>query len=284
MSFLGTSRLNTMKPFSLVPTILFATAALVAQPQYYTATATGAQETPPNASTAFGKASIVVSGTTLTVNVVTTTLATTPTAGHIHKGAVGVAGGVIFGFTQTSPTTWSFSGPITVAQIADLNAGLYYVNIHSTAFGAGEIRGQVGPATVPTTYGAGCAGTNTLTPAIGGTAFPMLGSTFSITLANAKANSQALLFLGDSNTSFAGIPLPFALGPIGMNGCTLLCSDFGLNLTSATSATGTASLGLPVPLNLALAGAQFYSQWFPIDPGANPLGIVASNGLSFKLQ
>jgi hypothetical protein len=37
----------------------------------------------------------------------------------------------------------SGSATITDAQAADLLAGLWYINIHSTTFGGGEIRGQV---------------------------------------------------------------------------------------------------------------------------------------------
>jgi hypothetical protein len=68
----------------------------------------------------------------------------TATASHIHKGAVGVSGDVIFGFTPpiTSPISYT-SVALDATQEADLNANLYYVNIHSTAFPAGEIRGQL---------------------------------------------------------------------------------------------------------------------------------------------
>lgn len=68
----------------------------------------------------------------------------TATASHIHKAAVGVPGSVIFGFTPpiTSPINYT-SVALDSTQQADLNANLYYVNIHSAAFPAGEIRGQL---------------------------------------------------------------------------------------------------------------------------------------------
>ena len=68
----------------------------------------------------------------------------TATNSHIHKGAAGVSGGVVFGFTSpiTSPVNYT-SVALDAAQEADLNANLYYVNIHSAAFPGGEIRGQL---------------------------------------------------------------------------------------------------------------------------------------------
>lgn len=38
---------------------------------------------------------------------------------------------------------------ITPAQVAQLKAGLYYVNIHSTTFPGGEVRGQIVDTTPP---------------------------------------------------------------------------------------------------------------------------------------
>ena len=64
-------------------------------------------------------------------------------AAHIHFGAPCVDGGAIrFGFTSAaSPIhqTWALSP----ANVAELNAGNLYVNIHSPSFPNGEIRGQI---------------------------------------------------------------------------------------------------------------------------------------------
>jgi CHRD domain len=68
----------------------------------------------------------------------------TPTAWHIHKGDVGVAGPVVFDFGSSfsTPTTL-ISNALSAEQEADLKAGLYYVNIHSKNAPSGEIRGQI---------------------------------------------------------------------------------------------------------------------------------------------
>ena len=68
----------------------------------------------------------------------------TVTAAHIHKGSVGIAGGVVFPFTApiTSPINYT-SVALDATQEADLNANMYYVNVHSAANPGGEIRGQL---------------------------------------------------------------------------------------------------------------------------------------------
>lgn len=104
----------------------------------------GASETPVNASAATGTATLTFNTTTKIFSVVVNFSGITATAAHIHKGDVGVPGGVIFGFTApiTSPINYT-SAALDATQEADLNANLYYVNIHSAAFGGGEIRGQL---------------------------------------------------------------------------------------------------------------------------------------------
>lgn len=67
-----------------------------------------------------------------------------PTIWHIHKGAVGVAGPVVFDLGTTFVSPFNFSTPaLDATQEADLKAGLYYVNIHSASVPSGEIRGQL---------------------------------------------------------------------------------------------------------------------------------------------
>jgi hypothetical protein len=70
----------------------------------------------------------------------------TGTAAHIHDGAVGVAGGVVVALTESTPGTWSVPATaiaLTDAQIAKLQAGGLYVNVHTTLNPSGEIRGQL---------------------------------------------------------------------------------------------------------------------------------------------
>ena len=109
----------------------------------FKATLTGAQEVPANASTATGSATLVYDSIGKVFSLSVTHTIPNATNGHIHKAPVGVSGGVIFPFASfTSPI--SYTSPVLDAtQQADLKANLYYVNIHTTAFPGGEIRGQL---------------------------------------------------------------------------------------------------------------------------------------------
>jgi hypothetical protein len=73
------------------------------------------------------------------------------TVAHIHKGAPGVAGPPIIDLPAGNPKqeTISLSGE----NVADLLAGLLYVNIHTAPYPNGEIRGQILP-------GGGCFSAN----------------------------------------------------------------------------------------------------------------------------
>ena len=66
------------------------------------------------------------------------------TAAHFHgPAAAGANAGVVvpLGNNPTSPIHGSKT--LTDAQIADLEAGKWYVNVHTAANPGGEIRGQV---------------------------------------------------------------------------------------------------------------------------------------------
>jgi hypothetical protein len=67
------------------------------------------------------------------------------TAAHIHVGAAGIAGPVVVGLT--APNAFGISFGCTVNAAADAiaaNPAAYYVNVHTTDFPAGAIRGQLG--------------------------------------------------------------------------------------------------------------------------------------------
>lgn len=109
----------------------------------FLATLNGASEVPANASTATGTATLTFNTTTKVFTLSVTHNIATPTNGHIHKAAVGVSGPPVFPFaTFTSPISYT-SVALDATQEADLNANLYYVNIHTAAFAGGEIRGQL---------------------------------------------------------------------------------------------------------------------------------------------
>lgn len=65
---------------------------------------------------------------------------------HFHgPAAPGFNAGVALGISVVGDTSGTFNGSSTLSagDAADLLAGLWYINIHSTTFTGGEIRGQV---------------------------------------------------------------------------------------------------------------------------------------------
>jgi hypothetical protein len=131
---------------------VFATAAHADHGYTAVVTLSGANERPtPNASPATGSALITIDtdANTLTYSVTYSGLNNggggTAIAGHIH-GFVDetTAAGVVHGFgTLTSPINgvWNYAE----GQEANILNGLTYVNIHSTTYTGGEIRGQIHP-------------------------------------------------------------------------------------------------------------------------------------------
>ena len=112
---------------------------------------TGLNEVPTNSSTAMGTAVLKFNNTTKVFTITVTHNVSSITAGHIHKGAAGTNGSVVFPFTTlASPISYT-SAALTAEQEADLMANLYYVNLHSSTFAAGEIRGQLLKRTTTTT-------------------------------------------------------------------------------------------------------------------------------------
>jgi hypothetical protein len=112
----------------------------------YSAVLSGSNETPANASTATGGGTFFLSPTTLTTtlklaHVITYSTTLTPTMAHFHKAQPGVGGPIVIPLPLSRPISGTLT--LTQAQAADLIQGLYYVNIHSANFTAGEIRGQI---------------------------------------------------------------------------------------------------------------------------------------------
>ena len=143
----------------LVATASFVSPALGGANEF-AATIDGLQEVPPVVTNGSGNGCFTLnSDNTLSFNIEFSGLTGTETAAHIHGPAPpGANAGVQFGLPTGSPKVGSV-GPLSAQQVSDLQAGLYYVNIHSTTNPGGEIRGQIiagacGPVSVEeTTWG-----------------------------------------------------------------------------------------------------------------------------------
>jgi hypothetical protein len=112
-------------------------------------TATGDQEVPPVTTSGTGTLTGTLNSSTnaLHYDVSWSNLSGTATAAHFHgPAAPGTNSGVVIPFKlNNNGTSGTAIGDTTLtdAQKADLIAGKWYFNVHTTAHGGGEIRGQV---------------------------------------------------------------------------------------------------------------------------------------------
>jgi hypothetical protein len=106
----------------------------------------GYNEVPPVASVASGSATMrmVADDGLLEVTFSATNLAGSMTGAHIHMGGVGENGGVAL---NLNPSGAAFTETYDITGNADLvaamRAGTAYVNVHSSAYPSGELRGQI---------------------------------------------------------------------------------------------------------------------------------------------
>jgi hypothetical protein len=109
----------------------------------YSASLSGTNEAPPVTTSATGGAQFILdpTGTTLRYEAVFTGL--TATSSHIHTGAVGVIGDVLYPLTLIAGGAKGTQA-ITAGDLTTLNAGGFYINAHTAANPGGEIRGQIG--------------------------------------------------------------------------------------------------------------------------------------------
>lgn len=142
-------------------------AATTPAPERWTATLSGANEVPPATTTATGSATFEAVGDTAISYAITATISGV-TMGHIHTGAAGVNGGIMVWLappngTSAQAASGAINGQLSTGRINAswirgvggqaaisldslkklMRTGNAYVNIHTSAFGGGEIRGQV---------------------------------------------------------------------------------------------------------------------------------------------
>lgn len=132
----------------------------------YSTVMTGGNEVPPVVTTGTGTGTVVLNAaqTEISISCAFQNLIGVYSLSHIHgPAAPGVNAGVRWGFIGV-PAGWVFSNAnhdgvltnflvssgITATDVANLNNGLMYFNIHSDFRPGGELRGQLGLAPVPT--------------------------------------------------------------------------------------------------------------------------------------
>ena len=111
-----------------------------------TVTLSGQQEAPPATTGASGHGAIEI-GMDRSVHGTISTSGMAATAAHIHLGGVGVNDPVVIALERASDNEWTVppGSKLTEEQYGAYKADRLYVNVHSTAHPAGEIRAQLQP-------------------------------------------------------------------------------------------------------------------------------------------
>ena len=99
-----------------------------------------------------------------------------------------------------------------------------------------------------------------------------------LTASGLVASEPVFHLLGDSRTGWHSVPLPFDLGGFGAPGCAVLAEPEIVEGIGASDAAGERRFTIRIPDDLALVGATFYHQVLGLAPGANPAGLIVSNG------
>jgi hypothetical protein len=137
-----------MTSTTFVPLVLIATLACAgpACAEKFKATLDGKSEVPATTSSGTGTADIDYDPASkkLTWKLTYSGLTGPATAAHFHGPAEpGKNGGVAVAIPNATSSPAEGSATLTDTQAADLEAGKYYVNVHTAANPGGEIRGQV---------------------------------------------------------------------------------------------------------------------------------------------
>lgn len=114
-------------------------------------TLSGSSEIPAVMTTATGSAALTVDTDTMGIVLNAKTIGLDDaTAAHIHQAFAGDNGPVAVGLTQDAAdaSVWSVTTTLDQDQYDALRAGEFYVNVHSQAYPAGELRGQLVPENI----------------------------------------------------------------------------------------------------------------------------------------
>lgn len=109
----------------------------------FEATLDEAQNVPPTGSPATGTAVLVLNDamTEVAYTVTYSELQGTEVGSHFHNGAPGENGSIMHPLPMGTPKIGIWA--VTIHDVGELFAGRVYVNVHSTLYFAGEIRGDI---------------------------------------------------------------------------------------------------------------------------------------------
>ncbi len=233
----------------------------------------GARETPPNGSAGTATGLITLNADNSVSYAITYSgLSSTVTAAHIHDGISGVPGGIIVALTLAGAGSISgTTAPQTDVTIEKIRTSRAYVNIHTTSFPGGEIRGQTVPSFTP--YGAGCPSSLGFGATLGGSGIPTSNSLISIDVSNGKPFGTGLLFVGFTATDIA-------MG----YGCRLYMTPSPLLTLSMPPLNAAGGVSVPIVLPVASPAISLQLEYAGIDAAVVPAGFYTSNGLTLHID
>ena len=132
----------------LIAALVLAGCASMSGPQPTQVRLTGEQEVPPVKTSGSGTGTITVGDDKSVTAKITTQGVVGAFAAHIHEAPAGSNGPVIVPMEKTGENEWSTKGgaKLTDAQYESYKAGRLYFNVHTPQNKAGEVRGQIQPA------------------------------------------------------------------------------------------------------------------------------------------
>ncbi|HKR65545.1 MAG TPA: CHRD domain-containing protein [Thermoanaerobaculia bacterium] len=128
-----------------------------AQSSTFNVTLLGSNEVPPADPDGTGTATVVIIGTSVNYTITVNNVTAPPIAQHIHQGAAGVNGPIVINLVPFVGSSWVCApgpsspctltgGTTTTPALANAiiaNPAGFYLNVHTTDFPGGAIRGQL---------------------------------------------------------------------------------------------------------------------------------------------
>ncbi len=251
----------------------------------FTVLLSGTNESPAVTTTGTGIGTLALEGSNLTYNVSFSGLSAPATAGHIHAPAAATNNaGVVIPFTVPAATSGTISGTassLTPDLVADIVNGLAYVNIHTTNYPAGEIRGQIVPLRIAMALNGASEAPPVNTPATATGSLTLVGNElyYDINYAGLLGPATAAHIHGPADTTTStGVLIPLK-SPSGTNGN--ISGTVSLNPTNmAYLLAGLTYINIHTTSNgLGEIRGQIYpSQFSAAMSGANEVGPTTSAG------
>jgi hypothetical protein len=142
ITLLRSSIIAAVVGLTIASTPALAAAAL----KHFQAVLNSGQETPPTGTAGFGVGYLTYDTATATLcySITSASLGSAEIVAHIHgPAAPGVPGGIVLPLPPGASKAGCVVAPPAPFDKKDLFKNLYYINIHTTGFPGGEIRGQI---------------------------------------------------------------------------------------------------------------------------------------------